>query len=611
MSTSVSIFDIHLIVDTICVDLSLYDVQSCRSVNKQWSATFKPHLWSTTKLSWTTTLCDKEKNALLKNKHWIRSLTVDAEHVESISDLSAFTTLQELVFSDGNSECRQKEHGVVNVESLVALIDSNNHLQSLEIDLHNHHYSSAHFSSALILAIARHPTLSKLTWLVPEDHNRNDFARCILYACHSTPIQELHIYERPSSRPKHYNRYYQEGCTPCYPRRYYCDQTWFENDDLEDDDTTTTVATTTTTTTTIIPRYTGFVRKLDQPLDAHGMFALQRLHLGSYAFSNFHLPLLNASPALQHVTLSHFAGLELETLASHPSLRGLDFCYIRYGALNCATELERFSQHWLQSVHLPEMTKVQFSMAVHVLQESNLAALEVLGMHRDSAMNKDIVAVLNIFPNLKEVDFADVKIYLRGGTQGEGGDALDLDHESCVQSLGDLYSMATIARDWDPAQKRRPTGDMADWWKHWNRAATFMKAVREEYLKQCRIQSKRSIRMRFMYPLRAFMSRKEIEEYRRLRNGWGFTLMDAYYMAQAIEKEVERKKEEIRRERNADMGVDSEEEQEEESECEWSGYGQVEEELELEREYSVAKSRNRRHNLKSKMRSVPQGPFRK
>ncbi|KAF9333390.1 hypothetical protein BG006_003695 [Podila minutissima] len=372
----------------------------------------------------------REKNALLKNKHCIRSLTVDAEHVESICDLSAFTTLQELI-----------------------------------------------------------------TWLVPEDHNKNDFARCILHACHSRTIQELHIYERPSSRAKNY---------------------------------------TTTTITTVIPRYTDFARKLDQPLDAHGVFALQKLHLRSYAFNNFHLPLLNASSEVQHVTVSRFAGLELETLASHASLRWLDFRHIRNGALDCATELGRF--------------------------ESNLAALEVLGMHRDSAMNKDIVAVLNIFLSLKKVDFGDVKMYLRGGRQGGEGDALDLDHESCVQSLGDLYSLATIAQDWDPVQKRRPTGDMADWWKHWNRAVTFMKAVREEYLKQRRIQScQRSIRMRLMYPFRAFMSRNETEEYRRLRNGWGITLTDAYYMAQAIEKEVEQEKEEIKREQNADMGVDSEE----------------------------------------------------
>ncbi|KAG0080980.1 hypothetical protein BGZ93_003927 [Podila epicladia] len=605
MSTFISVFDIHLIIDTICVDLSLYDIQSCRRVNKQWSVTFKPYLWSATKLYWTSTLCDKEIDALLKNKHWIRSLTVDAEHVETISGLSAFTTLQELVFGDGNTECRQEEHGVVKIENLVALIDSNTHLQSLEIDLHSHHYSSVHLLSALTLAITRHPTLSKLTWRVPEDHNRDGFARCIMYACHSIPIQELYIYERSSSRPKYYSGCYQVGCTTCYPRRYYSGQAWFENDIPEVNDTTTTAN---STTSTVIPWYTDFACKSDQSLDAHNVFVFQRLHLESQAFGNFHLPLLNASPELQYVTLSCFTALELETLAGHPSLRGLDFRHVRYGTLNYSTELERFSQHCLQSVHLPEMSWVQFSMVVHVLQKSHIAALEILGMHRDSATNKDIVAVLNMFPSLKEVDFGDVKIYLRGRRQrgrGGGGDAQDLDHESCVQSLGDLYSMATIARDWDPAQKRRLTGDMADWWKHWNRAATFMKAVREEYMKLCRVQScKRSIRMRFMYPFRHFMSRRETEEYRRLRNRWGFTLTDAHCMAQTIEKEVERKKEEIRKERNADMGVDPEEEQEEESEGEWSGYDQVEEELELEREYSVAKSRNRHHNLKSKMRSV-------
>ncbi|KAG0022744.1 hypothetical protein BGZ82_010937 [Podila clonocystis] len=536
---------------------------------------FKSHLWSTTKLSWTTSLCNKEIDSLLKNKHWIRSLTIDAEHVETMSDLGVFTTLQELVFSDGNTECRQEEHGVVKVESLIALIDSNTHLQSLKIDLHNHHYSSLHLSSALIIAITRHQTLSKLTWLIPEDHNVDSFARRILYACHSRPIQELYICERPTSRPKPYQWCYQEDCTTCFPHYHYYDQEWFEDYVLGDGDTTATTTTTTTTTTataTTISEYTDFSRKLDQSLDELGVFALQRLHLESHAFNKYRLQLLNASPKLLNVALCHFRRPELETLAGDhvSSLRGLDFrdpC-IHYSAFNYATELERFSLHWLQSVKLPHMARNQFFMAMNVLQ--------------------------------KEIDFDSVRLYLRGGS------IPDVNREPCVQSLGDLYSMATIARDWDPTQKRRPNGDMADWWKHWNHAKGFMKAVRKEYLHQLTGQScRRPIQMRFMYPFRAFMSRAETEEYRKLRGGPGFTLTDAYCMAKAIEEEVERKKEEDRRERNAEMGVDSEEDSEEEdSDGEWSGYDQVKEELEMDREYSVAKSRNRHYRLQSKKRST-------
>ncbi|KAG0029017.1 hypothetical protein BGZ81_004209 [Podila clonocystis] len=129
--------------------------------------------------------------------------------------------------------------------------------------------------------------------------------------------------------------------------------------------------------------------------------------------------------------------------------------------------------------------------------------------------------------------------------------------------------------------------------------------LRKEYLHQLAGQScGRPIQMRFMYPFRAFMSRSETEEYRKLRGSPGFTLTDVYCMAKAIEEEVERKKEEDRRERNAEMGVDSEEEEEEDSDGEWSGYDQVKEELEMDIEYSVANSHNRQNRLQSKRRST-------
>ncbi|KAF8970769.1 hypothetical protein BGZ52_010392, partial [Haplosporangium bisporale] len=102
MSVPVSIFDITLIVDSICHDLSLHDIQACRQVNKQWSILFKPHLWSTTiLLSHPALPNDPKLAAFFDNKHWIRSLTLTPHQAVVVSDSGLFTNLRELaLFED-------------------------------------------------------------------------------------------------------------------------------------------------------------------------------------------------------------------------------------------------------------------------------------------------------------------------------------------------------------------------------------------------------------------------------------------------------------------------------------------------------------------------------
>lgn len=67
---------------------------------------------------------------------------------------------------------------------------------------------------------------------------------------------------------------------------------------------------------------------------------------------------------------------------------------------------------------------------------------------------KGVVAVLNTFSKLKELDLGNIRIYARsrGGGGGGGGGAVidqdqDQDREPCVQSPGQLYSMNTIVQD--------------------------------------------------------------------------------------------------------------------------------------------------------------------
>lgn len=321
---------------------------------------------------------------------------------------------------------------------------------------------------------------------------------------------------------------------------------------------------------------------------------------------------------LQHVACSQIETQALEVLAgSCPSLQELDLGYSWWSGYYDAVELARFPH--LRSVRLLvyKMDTIQFQQVVNILKESSLKSLELLGLQGRSMSIKGVIAILNTFSNLKELDLGSVRIYARsrggGGGGGDGSAVIDQDQdqEPCVQSLGQLYSMSTIIQNWDPSQRDRPTGDRADWWHHWNRAVTLMKAVREEYVRHHQLEAPesessseiRSIRMQFMYPFRAFMSRKDIQEFRRLCSGRGFTLTDTYHMAQAIERD-KRSWVEGRHE-------GSKEEVKEESDDEWNEYGQVLEQAEPALEYSIAKSSNRHHSLNGRKRNSFQKPFKK
>ena len=96
MSYLVSIFDIALIVDSICLSLSLHNTQAYRLVNRQWASIFELNLQNFLRLPSTKAFTAEKITALLEHRHWIRSLTVASQHVDKLfkKDL---TTLQELV----------------------------------------------------------------------------------------------------------------------------------------------------------------------------------------------------------------------------------------------------------------------------------------------------------------------------------------------------------------------------------------------------------------------------------------------------------------------------------------------------------------------------------
>ncbi|KAF9309224.1 hypothetical protein BG003_010020 [Podila horticola] len=598
---SLSIFDISLIVDTICHSLSLHSIQTCRRVSKQWSTLFKPHLWSITKLPSTTfsylnntPLSNNTIDALFANKHWIRSLHINTQHLKRISESAIFTTLQELVLyddADFNSDYRPFAR-----QAAVALIHTNTHLQGLTIDIGSDHYRhSDGLSQAIMLAVARHPSITRFTWHVPDCHENAALTKCLLYACHGGVIQELVVVQRYCNDP---NYPYDSGwCYSCYYG--YCDP--FKNNDyflpldLKTD-----------------PDYMElFKSKIEVPIDQLGEpFAFRKLCLPSSAASEpYLLQLLQNCPDLQYTTVDmsyEHSGAILELLASRPHLRGLELDHTRPD-MDYSREIGRFSS--LQRLHISTMSSDQVGRIIDVLATSGRESLEMLGVSM-TVSAKDVVSIIATFPNLKELHLGSVRIYTQTG---------NLDHQEQLLQVKDLDSMDTVVRDWDPEHTYRPQGDMADWWSYWSRALRFMKAVREEYYQYqqdlttahfCQDQKKRSrisMRFKFMYPIRAFMSYSNRIEHAqvtgsRAKHARGFTIMDAYRLARGIWDYEESLETGWRDDAYWRFSR-------------WNEYDQREDEywgtLDTAQEYTIAKSRNRHRSLRDRKRSAFRRPFKK
>ncbi|KAF9383903.1 hypothetical protein CPC16_008701 [Podila verticillata] len=599
MSVPVSIFDITLIVDSICHDLSLHDIQACRQVNKQWSILFKPHLWSTTiLLSHPALPNDPKLAAFFANKHWIRSLTLTPHQAVVVSDSGLFTTLRELALFEDHTHGYDRR--VYKRNHVVALINSNSQLESLRIDLCCNYYNNHEcgLSQAIMLVIANHPSLTRITWHIPERYKATEFALCLLYACHMGAIQELIVECRHYSEPRHDIGFEYCGCW------WYCCCCSFSHDEFArlglDSEAT----------------YRLLRDKLEVPMDElEEPFAFRRLCLPSLP-NPVLLELLPNCPDLQHIEVSMPCQDEekcaelLKVLASnYPRLRGL-VLWDTLRNVDYAHTIGRFQG--LQRLEIPSMSeRDKVNRIVEVLaSSSSRTSLESLGISMHALSAEDIVSILATFPNLKELDVEDIKISVRS-TLGVYKPLQDKD----------IDSIETVARGWDPALlhlqqfRQQQWGDMSEWWRWWSRALRFMKAIRDEYhsyqqeltetMRTSCEEQRRSISMRFMYPIRAFMNRAQLHEYLqatgpKAKHARGFTLMDAYRLARG---EVESKEAYAvyeswyyRRWNEYDARF----------EYDWGGIME-----ETAQEYTIAKSRNRHRSLRDRKRSSFRRPFKK
>lgn len=220
---STSALDIPLVVNTICHHLSLPDIRNCQQVCRPWSTLFKPHTWRVTRLPSTTPFSRDDLNTLLRNKSWIQSLKVSVVHLHKLSCAHS-PSLRELVLYDNTHSLLSNEQTPACVDRVVALIEKSFNLTSLEIDLNRYHYRSKRLATALLLAIAKHPSLIKLTWAAPNQVRSYAFGRALLYVCHHRSMQELYLERRPTTSDHeyyadwpHWNSFYAFRCLSLDP----------------------------------------------------------------------------------------------------------------------------------------------------------------------------------------------------------------------------------------------------------------------------------------------------------------------------------------------------------------------------------------------------------
>ncbi|KAG0332093.1 hypothetical protein BG000_010348 [Podila horticola] len=388
--STVSIFDIALIVDAIGLSLSFRDAQACRLVHRQWASMFKPHLWRAIKLPSTITMVDDNVEMVLMNKSWIRSLTLAAQHIEIVSNLD-LTALQELILYDENFE--EAYVGVpVKVDPVIAMIDNNNNLSTLEIDLNCYHYEPRTLCTALMLAIYRHPSLTKLVWNVPFRLQSHEFTMCLLNACHKS-IQELRVINKSFIICQGTTTDY--GTSSCHV---------FEYEEFVGQEK--------------YPEYKVLRQRLEVPMGQWEPFQFRSLYL-NIGDNTHYDPILRNSPSLQEVAIDLYnpdVSKVPELLAGCSMLRGLNLEVRGFYRDFYADTVRRLSH--LQTVRLPldKLTKEYFDQIMSMLIESSLHTLEALGFDGKAPV-RDVMSVLRKFPNLKQVDCRFVRIY-RGTDEG-------------------------------------------------------------------------------------------------------------------------------------------------------------------------------------------------
>ena len=127
----ISIFDIPLLVDSICCALCSDDIVICRKVCKAWNAAFATREWRTVTVY--KGMSDEDCDLIRDNSRWIRYLYVP--QCEALLNDSLCTSLQRLSYNYIYDSADALNPG----DSALALLRQNRRLTELELIFHKSH----------------------------------------------------------------------------------------------------------------------------------------------------------------------------------------------------------------------------------------------------------------------------------------------------------------------------------------------------------------------------------------------------------------------------------------------------------------------------------------
>jgi hypothetical protein len=497
------------------------------------------------------------------------------------------------------------------VDAVLHLIDHNKTLESLTISLKRDNYESRQLLPNLLLAIAKHPTLIKLTWSIPESLISPLVALSLVRACRRS-IQELVV----GYTMLDYEWYY--GCEPLQPFGRV------EEIMLEDLDPQEQVLANHIFCRTTIE---------EEEKEVFGcLLSLRKFHwLRYYEFEPFQKYLfwaLSSSPVLQDVSLSLDPRSRRKDIGASPSnhittsLKSLEFEFEEYYTPTIEQWLETIRPfHQLHTFSVPCMQDFDYGPIISHLVDTSFQSLQVIKFPNYNQDESHILKILTTFPNLKELEVSFVKISLQEERQphneqqqhrqqktcrrnesdvdeGDEEDVRAITSSFCVQTLEEVQSIKAVVQDW----KIRHSGwhDLEGWWRYWSRSQIMMTGLWREYSELGQSRSKdgglllRPIDIRFMLPIESFMTLKQRKQWHRgpktitLAKQMATINMDRYPCVPGGHRDL----------------------------FHWYDYIvdydiQLAQELESERDYDLAKSRNRHHSLRDKKRSPFRRPFKK
>ncbi|KAF9432766.1 hypothetical protein BGZ76_010361, partial [Entomortierella beljakovae] len=180
--SNISIFDISLIVDTICEFLSLSDIENCLHVNKNWCALFLPNTWTTVYLlkrpigdGHPHCLTKDQQDKVIMHHHKILHLTVDGIPAENFMDIAlsckklksllvreswAMTTDKRQLVNNSDVPSPQHHNNLFSIA--IDTLAANPGLQSLELYVADD--EDEILRKSLISTLAAHKSISSLKW---------------------------------------------------------------------------------------------------------------------------------------------------------------------------------------------------------------------------------------------------------------------------------------------------------------------------------------------------------------------------------------------------------------------------------------------------------------